>query len=123
MVAHLWTLIEARGIDHLGADRVIDALVAALEEAGATFVRDLPLTGFDVPDERIDLLVAPGVAVLLDAGQSAPSLDRLRRCASPVGVRALAVLTDRSPDLYPVGQSRRHLVHGKALCVHRIGRA
>ena len=122
MVAHLWALIEARGIDHLGVDRVIDALTAALEEAGATFVRDLPLTGFDVPDERIDLLVAPGIAVLLDAGESAPSLDRLRRCASPVGVRTLAVLTDRSPDLYPSGQSQRHLVHGKSLCVHRIGR-
>jgi hypothetical protein len=122
MVAHLWTLIGARGIDHLGVDRVIDALAAALEEVGATFVRDLPLTGFDVPDERIDLLVAPGIAVLLDVGESAPSLDRLRRCASPVGVRALAVLTDRSPDLYPAGHRQWHLVHGKSLCVHRIGR-
>ena len=122
LVAHLWTLIGARGIDRLEVDRVIDALAAALEDVGATFVRDLPLTGFDVPDERIDLLVAPGIAVLLDVGESAPSLERLRRCASPVGVRALAVLTDRSPDLYPAGHSQRHLVHGKSLCVHRIGR-
>lgn len=122
MVAHLWTLIEARGIDHLRVDRVIDALADALEQAGATFVRNLPLTGFDVPDERIDLLVAPGIAVLLDVGESAPSLDRLRRCASPIGVRALAVLTDRSPDLYPAGRSQRHVVHGKPLCVHVVGR-
>lgn len=122
LVAHLWALIRARGIDRLGVDRVIDAVAIALEEAGATFVRDLPLTGFDVPDERIDLLVAPGIAVLLDVGESAPSLERLRRCASPVGVRAVAVLTDRSPDLYPAEHSQRRLVHGKSLCVHRIGR-
>lgn len=122
MVAQLWTLIEARGLDRLDPDRVIDALAAALEEAGTTFVRDLPLTGFDVPDERIDLLVAPGIAVVLDVGESAPALGRLRRCASPPGVRALAVLTDRSPDLYPAGHSQRYLVHGKSLCVHRIGR-
>ncbi|HEU4454875.1 MAG TPA: hypothetical protein VFR81_17565 [Longimicrobium sp.] len=121
-VAHIWALIAGRGIDHLDVDQVIEALAAALDEAGVTFVRDLPLTGFDVPDERIDLLVAPGIAVLLDVGASAPSLDRLRRCASPVGVRALAVLTDRSPDLYPAGHGQRHLVHGKSLCVHRIGR-
>jgi len=66
--------------------------------------------------------VAPGIAVFLDVGESAPSLERLRRCASPVGVRALAVLTDRFPDLYPAGHSQRHVVHGKSLCVHRIGR-
>lgn len=121
MLAHLWTLIGMRGIDRLAADRVIDALAAALEEAGATFVRDLPLTGFGVPDERIDLLVAPGIAVLLDVGEAAPSLGRLRRCASPVGVRGLAVLTDRSPERYPSGHGQRHLVHGKSLCVRRIG--
>lgn len=87
-----------------------------------SYVRDLPLTGFDQPDDRIELLVSPGVAVLLDVGEAAPSLDRLRRCATPPGVTALAVLTDRSPDLYPAGHSQRHLVHGKSLTVHRIDR-
>lgn len=122
VVAWLWTLIEARGIDHLDPALVIDAVAEVLDEEGITYVRDLPLSGFDQPDTRIDLLVAPGVAVLLDVGESAPSMDRLRRCASPPGISALAVLTDRSPDLYPAGHSQRHLVHGKSLCVHRIGR-
>ena len=121
VIARLWALIGARGIDHLDPSQVIDAVAGLLDEEGITYVRDLPLSGFDQPDEHIDLLVAPGVAVLLDVGDSAPSLDRLRRCACPIGVSALAVLTDRSPDLYP-GHSQRHLVHGKPLCVHRIGR-
>ena len=122
LVAWLWTLIEARGIDYLDPSLVIDAVAEVLDEEEITYVRDLPLSGFDQPDTRIDLLVAPGVAVLLDIGESAASVDRLRRCASPPGVSALAVLTDRSPDLYPTGHSQRHLVHGKSLNVHRIDR-
>jgi len=122
VVARLWALIEARGIDYLDQALVIDAVAEVLDEEGITYVRNLPLSGFDQPDTRIDLLVAPGVAVLLDVGQSAPSLDRLRRCACPPGISALAVLTDRSPDLYLAGHSQRHLVHGKSLSVHRIAR-
>lgn len=122
VVARLWTLIEARGIDHLDPARVLDAVAEVLDEVGITYVRNLPLSGFDQPDTRIDLLVAPGIAVLLDVGESAPSLDRLRRCTYPPGISALAVLTDRSPDLYPAGHSQRHLVHGKPMSVHRIGR-
>lgn len=122
VVRQLWTLIEASGIDHLDPSDVIAAVAQVLDEIGVAYVRDLPLTGFGTPDERIDLLVASGVAVLLDVGESAPSVDRLRRCATPPGVVVLAVLTDRSPDLYPVGHRRRHLVHGKPLSVHRIGR-
>lgn len=120
-IARLWTLIGARGIDYLDTSQVPDAVGALLDEEGITYVRDLPLTGFGEPDTRIDLLITPGVALLLDAGEPAPSVERLRRCASPVGVAALAVLTDRSPDLYPTGHSQRHLVKGKSLCVHRIG--
>ena len=122
VVRQLWTLIGARGIDHLDPADVIAALAAVLDEIGVAYVRDLPLTGFGTPDERIDLLVASGVAVLLDVGESAPSVARLRRCATPPGVVELAVLTDRSPDLYPAGHRQRHLVHGKPLSVHRIGR-
>lgn len=122
VIARLWALIGARGIDRLEASHVIDAVAHELDEMEIAYVRDLPLTGFGEPDDRIDLLVAPGVAVLLDVGERAPSLDRLRRCASPPGVTALAVLTDRSPDLFPAGHSQRHLVHGKPLSVHRIGR-
>ena len=122
LVARLWSLIEARGVDRLAPADAIAAVAALLDEMEASYVRDLPLTGFGEPDDRIDLFVAPGVAVLLDAGESAPSLDRLRRCASPPGVTALAVLTDRSPDLFPAGHSQRHLVRGKPLSVHRIGR-
>lgn len=122
LVARLRTLIEARGIDHLDPSDVITALARVLDEIGVEYVRDLPLTGFGIPDERIDLLVAAGVAVLLDVGESAPSVSRLRRCATPPGVVELAVLTDRSPDLYPAGHRQRHLVHGKPLSVHRIGR-
>ncbi len=122
VVDRLWTLIEARGIDHLDPSLVLGAVAEVLDEEGITYVRNLPLSGFDQPDTRIDLLVVPGVAILLDVGESAPSLDRLRRCASPPGISALAVLTDRSPDLYPAGHSQRHLVHGKSLSVHRIAR-
>ena len=122
VVARLWTLIEARGIDHLDPSLVLDAVAEVLDEEEITYVRNLPLSGFDQPDTQIDLFVAPGIAVLLDVGESAPSMDWLRRCASPPGVSALAVLTDRSPDLYPAGHSQRHLVHGKSLSVHRIGR-
>jgi hypothetical protein len=122
LVEQIWTLIEARGIDHLDPSHVIAALVEALGEIGVVFVRDLPLTGFGTAEDRIDLLAAPGVAVLLDVGESAPSLARLRRCATLPGVVVLAVLTDRSPDLYPVGHRQRHLVGGKPLRVHRIGR-
>ena len=122
VVRQLWTVIEARGIDHLDPSDVIAAVAQVLDETGVAYVRDLPLTGFGTPDERIDLLVASGVAVLLDVGESAPSVGRLRRCATPPGVVVLAVLTDRSPDLYPVGHRQRDLVHGKPLSVHRIGR-
>lgn len=122
VVAQLWTVVEARRIDHLDPSRVIAALAEVLDEMGIPYVRDLPLTGFGMPDERIDLLVASGVAVLLDVGESAPSVSRLRRCATPPGVVELAVLTDRSPDLYPTRYRQRHLVHGKPLSVHRIGR-
>lgn len=122
LVDQIWTLIEARGIDQLDPSHVMAALVEVLGEIGVAYVRDLPLTGFGTPDDRIDLLAAPGVAVLLDVGVSAPSLARLRRCATLPGVVVLAVLTDRSPDLYPVAHRQRHLVGGKPLRVHRIGR-
>lgn len=122
LVAYLWTLVGARGIDYLDPSDVIPALAGVLDEIGVTYVRDLPLTGFGIADERIDLFVATGIAVLLDVGESAPSVARLRRCATPPGVVELVVLTDRSPDLYPAGRSQRHLVHGKPLNVHQIGR-
>lgn len=123
MVAQLWTMIAARSID-VGVEPadMISRLADALDEMDVTYVRDLPLTGFGEADERIDLFVAPGVAVLLDVGPSAPNRDRLRRCALPPGVLALAVLTDLSPDEYPTGHSERHVVHGKSLSVHRIAR-
>lgn len=123
MVAQLWTMMGARCID-AGVEPadVISRLADALDEIDVTYVRDLPLTGFGEADERIDLFVAPGVAVLLDIGPSAPNRDRLRRCALPPGVLALAVLTELSPDEYPTGHSDRHVVHGKSLSVHRIAR-
>jgi hypothetical protein len=123
MVAQLWTMIAAGSID-VGMEPadVITKLADALDEIDVTYVRDLPLTGFGEADERIDLFVAPGVAVLLDVGPSTPNRDRLRRCALPPGVLALAVLTVRSPDEYPTGHGERHVVHGKFLSVHRIAR-
>lgn len=123
-VGHLWTLLEARGIDvETAPEEVIRKLAEALDDFGIPYVRDLPLSGFGRADETIDLFLATGVAVLLDVGPPAPNLDRIQRCALPPAVRAIAVLTDRAPEAYPTGHSERHAVHGKFLGVHRIATA
>lgn len=120
-VDHLWTLIEARGLDvGTPAEQLILRLAETLDDYGIPFVGGLPLSGFGQAEERIDLFLESGVAILIDVGPAAPNLARIQRCALPPAVRAIAVLTDTVPEAYPTGHSQRHAVHGKFLAVHRV---
>ncbi|HEX8691405.1 MAG TPA: hypothetical protein VF746_03095 [Longimicrobium sp.] len=122
LVGCLLTRVEARWIAYADPADAIDLLARALDEDEIVYERDARLRDGEL-DERVEIFLAgAGVAVLLDAGGTLPAIERLRRCSARRDVRALAVLTTLSPDLYPAGNGQRHMVSRKRLYVIRIGR-